>query len=206
MPAIKLYVLGIATQLFTHPARSMCFAILLVSLFIPLTYHILQSYTNNIWQADETQLITKAATIMSDSSHPRGPARTPVYFLGIGGPNFMENKNHPAYAKLEEVGREITAKVKPKAVVVFSAHWQDDPDKIKVNVAEQAEQIYDFYGFPPHYYEYKYPNKGSPEIAEKVVERLANAGIDVERVTRGLDHGVWAGFIVGRLFVTYPLD
>lgn len=66
--------------------------------------------------------------------------------------------------------------------------------------------IYDFYGFPPHYYEYKYPNMGSPEIAEKVVERLANAGIDVERVTRGLDHGVWAGFIVGKLLVTYPLE
>lgn len=177
-----------------------------MSLFIPLVYHILQSYTNNIWEADEAQLITKAATVMSDSSHLRGPARTPVYFLGIGGPNFMEDKDHPAYAKLEEVGREITAKVNPKAVVVFSAHWQDDPDKIKINVAEQTELIYDFYGFPPHYYEYKYPNKGSPEIAEKVVERLANASIDVERVTRGLGHGVWAGFIVGKLLVTYPLE
>lgn len=54
----------------------------------------------------------------------------------------MEAKDHPAYAKLEEVGREITAKVNPKAVVVFSAHWQDDPDKIKVNVAEQTEDAW----------------------------------------------------------------
>jgi len=137
---------------------------------------------------------------MSDSSHPNSSSRTPVYFLGIGGPNFMENTEHPAYAKLAEVGGEITTKVKPKAVVVFSAHWQDGPNKIKINVAEQTDIIYDFYGFPPHYYEYEYPNKGNPEVAETVIEKLAVAGIEVERVKRGLDHGVWAGFIVGKLY------
>ena len=111
----------------------------------------------------------------------------------------MEDTDHPAYAKLGAVGREITKRVKPKAVVVFSAHWQSGPDKIKINVAEQTDLIYDFYGFPPHYYEYEYPNKGSPEVAEKVIEKLAATGIEVERVKRGLDHGVWAGFMVGRL-------
>jgi 4,5-DOPA dioxygenase extradiol len=136
---------------------------------------------------------------MSDPSHLNSPSRTPVYFLGIGGPNFMENTEHPAYAKLAEVGQEITTQVKPRAVVVFSAHWQDGPNKIMINVAEQTDIIYDFYGFPPHYYEYEYPNKGSPEVAETVIEKLAVAGIEVERVKRGLDHGVWAGFIVGRL-------
>ena len=111
----------------------------------------------------------------------------------------MEDTGHPAYTKLAAVGREITTKVRPKAVIVFSAHWQDGPNKIKINAAEQTDLIYDFNGFPPHYYEYEYPNKGSPEIAEKVIEKLAVAGIEVERVKRGLDHGVWAGFMVGRL-------
>ena len=110
----------------------------------------------------------------------------------------MENKDHPAYAKLVAVGREITTEVKPKAVVVFSAHWQDGPSKLKINVAEQTDLIYDFYGFPPHYYEYKFPNRGSPEVAANVIQKLAVAGIEVEGVKRGLDHGVWAGFIVGR--------
>jgi hypothetical protein len=45
---------------------------------------------------------------MSDSSHLNSPSRTPVYFLGIGGPNFMEDTAHPAYAKLAAVGQEIT--------------------------------------------------------------------------------------------------
>lgn len=89
--------------------------------------------------------------------------------------------------------------MKPKAVVVFSAHWQAGPDKIQINVAEKTDLIYDFYNFPPHYYEFDYPNKGSPEIAEKVIEKLADANIKVEQVRRGLDHGVWSGFMVGKL-------
>jgi len=110
----------------------------------------------------------------------------------------MENSKHPAYSKLVDVGREITTKVKPKAIVVFSAHWQASPNRIQINAAENTDIIYDFYGFPPHYYEYKFPNKGSPELAEKVIERLGSIGIEVEKVKRGLDHGVWAGFVVGR--------
>ncbi|KAI1806245.1 putative aromatic ring-opening dioxygenase LigB subunit [Daldinia bambusicola] len=132
---------------------------------------------------------------MSASSHLEDHPRLPVYFLGIGGPNFIENTQHPAYAKLVEVGKEITTKVRPKAVVVFSAHWQSGPDTIQINVAEKTDLIYDFYGFPPHYYEHEYPNKGSPEVAEKVIDKLTAAGIEVERVKRGLDHGIWVGFM-----------
>jgi len=95
------------------------------------------------------------------------------------------------------IGQEITTKVKPKAIVVFSAHWQDGPNSIKINVAEETDIIYDFYGFPTHYYEHEFPNKGSPEVAEMVIGKLEGAGIEVERVKRGLDHGVWAGFIIG---------
>ena len=132
------------------------------------------------------------------SKSQASPSRTPVYFLGIGGSNSMENTNHPSYAKLTEVGKEITQIVKPKAVVVFSAHWQGSPNSVLINAVENAELIYDFYGFPKHYYEYKFPNKGSPEIADKVIEKLSSGGFNVERTNRGLDHGVWAGFIVGK--------
>ena len=160
------------------------FALLLVSLAIPIVY-----------RTATTQPPTPAASTMSDSTPP---AQMPVYFLGIGGPNSMENAEHPAYKQLTAVGREITTKVKPKAIVVFSAHWQAYPNKIQINAAENTDIIYDFYGFPPHYYEYKFPNRGSPALAEMVIEKLAGVGIEVERVKRGLDHGVWAGFIVGR--------
>jgi 4,5-DOPA dioxygenase extradiol len=72
--------------------------------------------------------------------------RTPVYFLSHGGPNIMEDYDHPAYSKLQEIGKEITEKVRPKAVVVFSAHWQAGRNSIEVNVAENTSLIYDFGG------------------------------------------------------------
>ena len=56
----------------------------------------------------------------------------------------MYQIDHPAYQKLQEVGDEITGKVKPKAVVVFSAHWQAGPNKVKVNIAEKTDLIYEY--------------------------------------------------------------
>lgn len=108
----------------------------------------------------------------------------------------MEQTSHPAYAQLQSIGMEITTRVKPKAVVVLSAHWQGYPaDTIEINTATSQGLIYDFYGFPAHYYEMKYPNTGSPEVAERVLDLLKAAGINGEGVRRGLDHGVWASFM-----------
>ncbi|KAM0819860.1 hypothetical protein AB5N19_05677 [Seiridium cardinale] len=102
----------------------------------------------------------------------------------------MEDRTHPTCSKVAVIGREITTKANPKAVVVFSAHWQDSPNKISINMAEKTELIYDLYNFPPHYYECDYPNKGSPGIAEKVIDKLMNVGIEVERLKRRLEHRV----------------
>jgi aromatic ring-opening dioxygenase catalytic subunit (LigB family) len=44
---------------------------------------------------------------------------------------------------LQAIGKEITQKVKPKAVVVFSAHWQAEPDEIHLNNAEDTDLIYE---------------------------------------------------------------
>lgn len=136
----------------------------------------------------------------------------------------MEDTKHKAYAKLQEIGREITQQVQPKAVVVFSAHWEGYRDTIEVNTAENMGLIYDFYGFPvsfsllfsfsfsssfagtsfltflpsylqAHYYDMKYPHTGSPQLAAHVIEKIRSAGIPVEGVRRGLDHGVWASFM-----------
>ena len=55
----------------------------------------------------------------------------------------MYNVNHPAYKKLQEIGREITSVVKPKGVVVFSAHWQAEKETIEVNTSEYTDLIYE---------------------------------------------------------------
>ncbi|KAL9087587.1 MAG: hypothetical protein Q9159_003537 [Coniocarpon cinnabarinum] len=131
--------------------------------------------------------------------------RTPVYFLGIGGPNSIGKTDHPSYNRFVEVGREITTIVKPKALVVFSAHWQASADTLQINVADETEIIYDFYGFPPHYYEYKFPYIGSRQVAERVIGKLNEANIHVEKVERGLDHGVWAAFDPERNPLNVPI-
>lgn len=164
--------------------------VLLIGFSIPFMYHMTNLFSNKDTSHDDT---SQTSPPLTSTMSPR----MPVYFLSIGGPNFLESTSHPAYAQLAKVGQEITTKVKPKAIVVFSAHWQAGPSKIEINVAKNADLIYDFYGFPPHYYEVNYPNKGSPEVAEKVIGMLEGAGIEVERVRRGLDHGVWVGFLAG---------
>ncbi|KAH0559879.1 hypothetical protein GP486_003599 [Trichoglossum hirsutum] len=100
----------------------------------------------------------------------------------------MYDVDHPAYKKLQEIGREITMRVKPEAVVVVSAHWQAGKNQVQINTSEKTELIYD------HYYEERYPNVGSKELAEKTMSLLKKAGIEVKGVDRGLDHGVWVIF------------
>lgn len=123
-----------------------------------------------------------------------------------GGPTIFENTEHPAHLKLKEIGREITQQVKPKAVVVFSAHWQADRDAVEVNTATSMGLIYDYYGFPAHFYSVQYPNTGSPELADKILGKLEGAGIKAEGVRRGLDHGVFAPFLVAFNPETNPLN
>lgn len=139
----------------------------------------------------------------------------------------MYDHEHAAFRKLQQIGKEITGKVKPKAVVVFSAHWQAKKDAVQVNTNEITDLIYEyvflspmlcavclvneygiyanvsnqnksFYGFPSHYYKEKYPNVGSKEVAQKVISAIQGAGMKAEGVSRGLDHGVWASFKCGK--------
>ena len=92
-------------------------------------------------------------------------------------------------------------------MVVLSAHWEGGRDFVEgkqfsvqllilVNTEENASLIYDFYGFPTHYYKVKYPNRGSKQLAEQVVSLLRNHGIKVSGTDRGLDHGIWVPFKV----------
>ena len=61
-------------------------------------------------------------------------------------------------------------------------------------MSEQEPLLYDFYGFPKHYYMEKFPNKGSTEIANRVIEVLGEEGINTQKEERGLDHGVFVPF------------
>ncbi|HJV46995.1 MAG TPA: class III extradiol ring-cleavage dioxygenase [Bacillota bacterium] len=87
--------------------------------------------------------------------------------------------------------RETGEKIHPKAIVIFTAHWENETTTISFK-DDIYETIYDFGGFSPELYQVKYPAKGSTVIASIVEERFKTAGISTNRdENRGLDHGSW---------------
>ena len=171
---------------------------------------ILSLHPAGIQDIQNLALLRYLRVLTTNSTRPftstANMTRTPVYFFSHGGPNIMYDKEHPVYPQIAKLGKEITQKVKPTAIVVFSAHWQaEKANTIEVNTAETEPLIYDFYGFPKHYYMEKFKHKGSPEIAGTVVKTLNDAGIKTQAVERGLDHGVWAVFKVAFNEETNPI-
>jgi aromatic ring-opening dioxygenase catalytic subunit (LigB family) len=122
--------------------------------------------------------------------------KQPTYYIPHGGgPCFyMDWTMGPAdtwnkmAAWLGAIGSEL--KEPPRALLVISAHWEE---KIPTVMTASAPPLYfDYYGFPPHTYELKWPAPGSPELAARVRDLLKAAGIEsAENGERGLDHGVF---------------
>ncbi len=77
-----------------------------------------------------------------------------------------------------------------KAILVVSAHWEEPVVTVQTN--EHPPLFFDYYGFPPHTYELKWPAPGSPTLARRVQDLLASASIESrEDRERGFDHGVF---------------
>lgn len=156
-------------------------------------------FNNNAAKANLTTTSTsplQAAVTANLTSSKMG--RPPVYFFSHGGPDVQYNTKHAVYPVLQAIGKEIIHRVKPKAVVVFSAHWQSSSaSEIHLNNAGgPTDLIYDFYGFPDHFYKATFPSVGSPQLAAKIQQLLTKADIPSKGLTRGLDHGVFSGFNV----------
>jgi len=107
-------------------------------------------------------------------------------FVCHDGPTLVIEKN-----EYTDFLKELGKKLNPKAIVIFTAHWEEEITTISA-IEDTYEMIYDFYGFPEELYFIKYPAKGSIEIASKVQALLKNNGIESKLdKKRGLDHGAW---------------
>ena len=129
-------------------------------------------------------------------------SRMPTYFIPHGaGPCFFMQATpatmwDPMAAFLRSIAQELPQP--PRAILVVSAHWLTEG--CRLTSADEPELYYDYYGFPQHTYELKYPVLGDPKLAARVVELLQQAGISANEDThRGLDHGVFIP-----LLLTYP--
>ncbi len=123
-----------------------------------------------------------AITINKEGSN--GPM--PVGFVGHGAPTLGMEDN----AITQAWRRWALSLPKPKAVLVFSAHWLSD--KPLVGPLTPQPLIYDFYGFPEELYRVKY----EPAVPEKLIrgtlDLLRSADWNPSSAPeRGLDHGAW---------------
>lgn len=110
----------------------------------------------------------------------------PALFISHGSPSLaVEHNEYTEF--LKELGKNI----KPKAIVIFTAHWENNITTISAR-DNAYEMIYDFGGFSEELYSIRYAAKGSNKIAFDVQEKLAASEVESKIDTkRGIDHGAW---------------
>jgi len=109
----------------------------------------------------------------------------------------MFESNSKPYKAWQEYGKMVN-EAHPRGLVVVSAHWENESgsEGVKVNTNPSNPLVYDFYGFPKHFYEQKFESRGDATMLADVKNALESAGLDVEGEDRGLDHGIWVPFKV----------
>jgi 4,5-DOPA dioxygenase extradiol len=116
----------------------------------------------------------------------------PALYLGHGAPPLLEDQ-----LWVRQLATWTAGLPKPSAILIVSAHWQTAP--MALSATRPVPLVYDFYGFPRHYYEMTYPAPGAPDLAAKVKGLMPASETVLERDSRGLDHGAWVP-----LKVMYP--
>ncbi|KAB7704363.1 dioxygenase [Bacillus aerolatus] len=110
----------------------------------------------------------------------------PSFFIAHGAPLLaIEDNEYTQF--LSNLGKELP---RPKAVVLFSAHWESAVQK--VSDVNDYKTIYDFGGFPEALYRIQYPAKGDKQVAKEIEQLFAKHSVPYEvETSRGLDHGAW---------------
>ena len=122
--------------------------------------------------------------------------RMPVVFLPHGGGPwpFVETGigSKAEQAELATYLRSVAdvPKVRPRALLVISAHWEE-PVPTVMN-GPKPPMLYDYYGFPPESYQITWPAPGEPVLAQRVRNLLSLGGFEsAENDQRGFDHGTF---------------
>ena len=137
---------------------------------------------------------------MTTSAHTPSPraraagGRMPAFYIPHGaGPCFFMDWNPPdTWDRTAAYLRGIPASLPaaPSAIALVTAHWL--APQVTLTGSAQPGLLFDYYGFPPHTYELRYPAPGAPALAERARGLLADAGIAAAvDAQRGYDHGTF---------------
>ncbi|MFH8609390.1 dioxygenase [Streptomyces sp. NPDC018029] len=115
--------------------------------------------------------------------------RMPALYLSHGAPPLADDPVWPG--ELAAWSAELP---RPKAILMVSAHWEEAP--LALSATETLPLVYDFWGFPEHYYQVTYAAPGAPGLAASVRKLLHAPGTPVQDVPdRGLDHGAYVPLV-----------
>ncbi|KAM3956838.1 LOW QUALITY PROTEIN: uncharacterized protein ACR2FA_009146 [Aphomia sociella] len=116
----------------------------------------------------------------------------PAIFVNHGGGPMplLGDKDHAELTKFlrDDVKKHINLK-EIKAIILVTAHWEEKV--VTISSADHHDLYFDYYGFPPESYKYKYEAPGDPELAKRIHE-VKKEGISSKLdPKRGWDHGVF---------------
>jgi 4,5-DOPA dioxygenase extradiol len=134
-----------------------------------------------------------AADVAARAAAGTDGSRMPAMYLGHGAPPLVDD---PLWTT--QLAAWAGALAKPTAILVVSAHWEAAPLTIGAT-ADAAPLVYDFSGFPEHYYQATYPAPGAPGLAATIRGLLSGIESVADAPDRGLDHGAYVP-----LTVMYP--
>ncbi|KAG8989681.1 hypothetical protein FRB94_004154 [Tulasnella sp. JGI-2019a] len=137
--------------------------------------------------------------LLLKNQEPSGPAAS---IIGSHGPN------SPLAEFLVDFGLQLVMKYTPKAIVVFSAHWETEGETLVTDYGSNNPLLYDYYGFKKELYEVTFESFGDSALSNQVVDLLTKAGISARTTLKeeargkdgrgfmgpGLDHGVFVPF------------
>ncbi|MFJ2861982.1 dioxygenase [Kitasatospora sp. NPDC087314] len=117
------------------------------------------------------------------------PERMPALYLSHGAPPLADDPIWPG-----ELAAWSADLPRPKAILMVSAHWEEAP--LALGAVTTVPLVYDFWGFPGHYYRVEYAAPGAPELADRVRKLLRAPGTPVQDIPdRGLDHGAYVPLV-----------
>ena len=148
---------------------------------------------------DAASDVAAAAALPGADANPqqqRLSTRMPVVFLPHGGGpwpfvdlGFGEAQELEALATWLR-GLKDLPKIAPQALLVISAHWEEDQPT--VTTSTNPPLLFDYYGFPPAAYRITWPAPGNPTLALRVRALLEGAGFSTGADNqRGFDHGTF---------------
>ncbi|MBU0943060.1 MAG: dioxygenase [Proteobacteria bacterium] len=113
-----------------------------------------------------------------------------VLFIPHGGgplPLLGEESHEKLVAFLQGISQRF---VEPAAIVVISAHWEEE--RATITSASAPPLLYDYSGFPDAAYKIEYPAPGHPILAHKMYDLLQESGVEARLdAHRPFDHGLF---------------